>query len=249
MGRGLLHRRRGLLARDRAARVRGRVVGSHPIQIFGSDVSEAAIEKARAGVYPDSAMRDVSEERRRRYFSQGRRAAIASTRRVRDLCVFVRHDLARDPPFSKLDLVSCRNVLIYFDQALQKRVVANFHYALNQPGFLLLGRSESISGFGQLFSVVDKANKIFARTARREHARASRPAPTRGAVARRRRGARHERAGQPARSTSRSTSTACCWPATPRRACSINDKLEILLFRGRDRRVSAAGARASRRTT
>ena len=102
--------------------------------------------------------------------------------------MFVRHDLARDPPFSKLDLVSCRNVLIYFDQALQKRSCRRFHYCLNQPGFLLLGRTESISGFGQLFSAVDKANKIFARTAARERAaicaRAPRPHPVARPVAR-----------------------------------------------------------------
>ncbi len=136
---------------------------SHPIQIFGSDVSENAIEKARMGVYPDSAMLEVSDERRRRYFSKvdnGHRI----NKMVRDLCVFVRHDLARDPPFSRLDLVSCRNVLIYFDQPLQKRVLLTLHYALNQPGFLVLGRTENISGFSQLFSPVDKSTKVFART-------------------------------------------------------------------------------------
>jgi chemotaxis methyl-accepting protein methylase/signal transduction histidine kinase/chemotaxis response regulator CheB len=137
---------------------------SHPIQIFGSDVSEKAIQKARMGVYPDSALQNVSEERRRRYFSKAD-SGYRVTKTVRDLCVFVRHDLARDPPFSRLDLVSCRNVLIYFDQPLQKRVLPTIHYSLNQPGFLLLGRSENISGFSQLFSSIDKSNKVFARTA------------------------------------------------------------------------------------
>ena len=108
---------------------------THPVQIFGSDLSEAIIEKARAGIYPDSALRDVSEERRKRYFIKVERG-YRINKAVRDLCVFVRHDLARDPPFSKLDLVSCRNVLIYFDPPLQKRVLPTFHYALNQPGFL-----------------------------------------------------------------------------------------------------------------
>ena len=139
---------------------------SHPIQIFGSDVSEKAIEKARLGVYPDSAMNAVSDERRRRYFSKVD-AGYRINKAVRDLCVFVRHDLARDPPFSRLDLVSCRNVLIYFDQPLQKRVLLTFHYALNQPGFLLLGRTENISGFGQLFAPLDKSIKVFARNALR----------------------------------------------------------------------------------
>ena len=106
----------------------------------------------------------MSDERRRRFFVKADRG-YRINKTVRDLCVFVQHDLARDPPFSKLDLVSCRNVLIYFDQALQKRVIPSLHYALNQPGYLLLGHTESISGFAQLFSVADKANKIFARTA------------------------------------------------------------------------------------
>jgi len=137
---------------------------SRPIQIFGSDVSERIIDKARTGIYPDSALRDIGDERRRRYFTkidQGYRI----NKSVRDLCVFVQHDLARDPPFSRLDLVSCRNVLIYFDQALQKRVLPTFHYALSQPGFLVLGRTENISGFDRLFSPMDKLNRIFARTA------------------------------------------------------------------------------------
>jgi two-component system CheB/CheR fusion protein len=138
--------------------------GTHPIQIFGSDVSEKAIERARAGEYPESAMRPVSEERRKRFFTRVE-GGYRINKQVRDMCVFVRHDLARDPPFSKLDLASCRNVLIYFDQALQKRILPNFHYCLKQPGFLLLGRSETISGFGQLFSLVDKPHKIFVRTA------------------------------------------------------------------------------------
>jgi two-component system, chemotaxis family, CheB/CheR fusion protein len=139
---------------------------AHPIQIFGSDVSDRAIDKARAGVFADSAMHDVSDERRRRYFSKTE-AGHRVNKSVRDLCVFVRHDLARDPPFSRLDLVTCRNVLIYFDQPLQKRLLRTFHYALKQPGFLVLGRTENISGFSQLFSPVDKSKKIFARTATR----------------------------------------------------------------------------------
>ena len=137
---------------------------SHAIQIFGSDVSEKAIEKARLGNYPDSALRDVTDERRKRFFSKAD-GGYRINKNVRDLCVFVKHDLARDPPFSKLDLVSCRNVLIYFDQVLQKRVVRTFHYALNQPGYLLLGRTENISGFSHVFSATDKSSKVFARTA------------------------------------------------------------------------------------
>jgi len=137
---------------------------SRPIQIFGSDLSEPIIARARAGLFSDASLRDVSDERRRRYFAKTDRG-YRINKAVRDLCVFVQHDLARDPPLSKMDLVSCRNVLIYFDQALQRRIIPSLHYALNQPGYLLLGHTESISGFAQLFSVDDKANKIFARTA------------------------------------------------------------------------------------
>ncbi|HEX7477204.1 MAG TPA: CheR family methyltransferase [Polyangiales bacterium] len=142
----------------------GESIGSHAIQIFGSDVSELAIQKARAGVFSDSTMQGISDERRQRYFSKvigGYRI----NRNVRERCVFVRHDLVRDPPFSKLDLVSCRNVLIYFEQALQTKVLRTLHYCLNQPGFLVLGRSENIAGWKQLFSEVDISNKIFMRTA------------------------------------------------------------------------------------
>jgi two-component system CheB/CheR fusion protein len=134
-----------------------------PIQIFASDISEKAIDRARAGLYADSMLRDVSEERRRRFFTKTENGyRIHKT--VRDLCVFVRHDIARDPPFSKLDLVTCRNVLIYFDLPLQKHIVPRLHYCLSQPGFLVLGRAESVSAFAPLFSPVDKVNKVFRRT-------------------------------------------------------------------------------------
>ena len=104
----------------------------------------------------------------------------------------MQHDLARDPPFSKVDLVSCRNVLIYFDQELQKRVIPTFHYALNQPGFLLLGRAENIAGFTQLFQPFDKANKDLRADLGAEHAPVR--ATVRGAPAR----GRARRAGTPA---------------------------------------------------
>ncbi|HET7755306.1 MAG TPA: chemotaxis protein CheB, partial [Anaeromyxobacteraceae bacterium] len=135
-----------------------------PLQIFATDLSERTIERARAGFYADVVLRDVGEERRRRYFTRVE-GGYRVNKAVRDACVFVRHDLARDPPFSKLDLVSCRNVLIYFGAALQKKVIATFHYALNEPGFLMLGRSESITSFARLFAPVDRANKVYARTA------------------------------------------------------------------------------------
>jgi len=145
-----------------------------PIQIFGSDISEQAIRTARQGIYPDSAVLKLSEERRRRYFVKVD-GGYRIHKIVREMCVFVRHDLARDPPFAKLDLISCRNVLIYFASALQKRIVATFHYCLNQPGYLVLGRTEGVVGFAHFFSAVDKVNKLFARTALPSRLRFARP--------------------------------------------------------------------------
>jgi two-component system, chemotaxis family, CheB/CheR fusion protein len=137
--------------------------GGTQIQIFGSDVNGAAIETARAGLYIENIARDVSEQRLRRFFvAIGNRYRVAKP--VRDLCVFARHDVTRDPPFSRIDLVSCRNLLIYLDSVLQKRVVPLFHYALNAEGVLLLGRSETVGGYSDLFGPVDeKRFKIYAK--------------------------------------------------------------------------------------
>ena len=115
-----------------------------PIQIFATDISEpTALDKARAGIYPDSIEAEVSPERLRRFF-QKEDHIYRIDKSLRDLCVFARHNLTLDPPFSHVDLVSCRNVLIYLSPPLQKRVLPTFHYALNSPGFLVLGSSESI---------------------------------------------------------------------------------------------------------
>ncbi|HET9553434.1 MAG TPA: chemotaxis protein CheB [Anaeromyxobacteraceae bacterium] len=135
---------------------------AHPILIFGSDASEKAIARARAGVYPDAVVRGLGEERLERFFvrtERGWRVAQA----VRDLCVFVRHDVARDPPFSRLDLLCCRNVLIYFRPALQRRVLATAHYCLEQPGYLLLGRSESAAGVPRWFAATSRGGRVFRR--------------------------------------------------------------------------------------
>jgi two-component system CheB/CheR fusion protein len=135
-----------------------------PIQIFGTDLSEKAIQKVRAGVYTESAVSNLSPEHLQRFFTKVE-GGYRVNKVIRDACVFVRHDLARDPPFAKLDLISCRNVLIYFNPALQQRTLETFHYCLNTPGFLLLGHAESVPGRQELFSPVDKTNKVFARSA------------------------------------------------------------------------------------
>ena len=135
---------------------------STPTQIFGTDVSEAGIDKARAGTYLDRG--DVSVERLKRFFVK-RDGHYQIARPVRDLCVFARHDVTRDPPFSQLDLVSCRNLLIYLDPALQRRVIPLFHYALKPQGFLVLGPAETIGQSSDLFELVDRPHKIYRKRA------------------------------------------------------------------------------------
>ena len=141
----------------------GERAGRTPIQIFGSDVNAAAVETARAGLYLENIARDVSAERLRRFFVQiGNQYRVAQS--VRDLCIFARQDVTQDPPFSKLDLVSCRNLLIYLNPVLQKRVIQLFHYALNPEGVLMLGSSESIGTFSDMFSPLDdKRFKLYAK--------------------------------------------------------------------------------------
>jgi two-component system, chemotaxis family, CheB/CheR fusion protein len=131
-----------------------------PVQIFATDVSDSAIEIARAGLYPDAVVRPVSPERLRRYFTQVD-GKYRISKKIREMCIFARHDLTRDPPFSRLDLVVCRNVLIYLDQALQKRLFTAFHYALKTSGFLMLGSAETVGLQSDLFSVVDKKHRLY----------------------------------------------------------------------------------------
>jgi two-component system CheB/CheR fusion protein len=131
-----------------------------PIKILATDLNEFALEKARAGVYLDNIEIDVTPERLRRFFVR-QDGHYQISKAIRELCVFSRHNMATDPPFSRLNLVSCRNVLIYMDSILQKRVLPIFHYALNPDGFLLLGSSESLGTFGDLFSVFDARHRIF----------------------------------------------------------------------------------------
>ena len=134
-----------------------------PIQIFATDISELAIEKARAGVYQENQMVEVSAERRRRFFYTLEEGSYQITKAVRELCVFARQDLGSDPPFSNLDLISCRNVLIYLGDSLQRRIMPIFHYSLNSTGFLLLGTSEGTGQDSNLFTPIDKKHKIYAK--------------------------------------------------------------------------------------
>jgi two-component system, chemotaxis family, CheB/CheR fusion protein len=135
-----------------------------PIQVFGTDVSDVAIEHARSGIYPASIAADVSAERLRRFFNKID-GSYRSHKAVRDLCLFARQDVTRDPPFSRLDLILCRNVLIYMSAVLQRRLINVFHYALKRTGFLMLGEAETIGGHADLFELLDKKYKLYSKRA------------------------------------------------------------------------------------
>jgi two-component system CheB/CheR fusion protein len=132
------------------------------IQIFGTDLSEAMIDRARFGIYPSSIEKDVSPARLRRFFTK-HDSGYQISRRVRELCTLARQNVVVDPPFSRLDLVSCRNVLIYLSPELHKQCIPHFHHALNPGGYLILGPAESVGGFDELFQLLDRKNKIYAR--------------------------------------------------------------------------------------
>jgi two-component system CheB/CheR fusion protein len=133
-----------------------------PFQIFGTDISETALERARAGVYPETSTEDLSPERLRRFFAKVD-SGYQINKIVRESCIFARHDLTTDPPFGHLDLISCRNVLIYLDSTLQRRVLPVFHYALDPDGLLMLGSAETVAAASDLFRAVDKVHHIYAR--------------------------------------------------------------------------------------
>jgi two-component system CheB/CheR fusion protein len=132
------------------------------IQMFGTDISEPAVARARAGIYSGAALRGVSPARLRRFFLKAENG-YQINKDVRGLCVFARHDLANDPPFSRLDLISCRNVLIYAGPSLQSRILSAFQYALKPGGFLFLGKAEAISAYSGMFQPLDRNHKIFSR--------------------------------------------------------------------------------------
>ncbi len=132
------------------------------IMIFGTDISELAIEKARSGTYIPSLVEQISPERLRRFFVKVE-GGYEISKPIRQMCVFAKQNILADPPFSSLDLISCRNVLIYLGTTLQKQVLPMFHYSLKPTGFLLLGTSESTGESSDLFAPVDKKQRIYAR--------------------------------------------------------------------------------------
>jgi two-component system CheB/CheR fusion protein len=200
------------------------------LKLFGSDLSSEAIESARRGVYAESALTDVSPDRLSRFFERvegGYRIAKA----VRDLCVFVRHDLTRDPPFAKLDLISCRNVLIYFDTEMQRRIIPAFHYCLNANGFLFLGQSENVGAFRELFAPVSKDHRIFVKVG--DSPRSTYALPASGATELRlAAGSSPAALLTPARAAQRQADHIVLSRYAPA-GLIVNDRLEIVQFRGR----------------
>ena len=150
---------------------------SYKVQVFATDIDRQAIEQARAGTYPASIAADVPQERLARFFAlEQDGSAYRIHRIIRDMLVFAEQDVTKDPPFSRLNLISCRNLLIYMGGELQNKVISLCHYALTRDGFLFLGSSETIGQFVDLFGVVDRKWKLY----RRKDAGRAAPRPALG---------------------------------------------------------------------
>lgn len=130
------------------------------IQIFANDLNEDAIHFARAALYPQDRVDHVSPERIKRFFHKKNHSFVINSQ-IREMVIFSCHNIINDPPFSRMDMISCKNLLIYFDTILQDRLLPLFYHALHPNGYLFLGKSESIRGFSRLFAAIDKKNSIF----------------------------------------------------------------------------------------
>jgi two-component system CheB/CheR fusion protein len=198
------------------------------VQVFATDISETAIEQARAGLYPLTIAEDLSEDRLRRFFTKAD-GHYRINKGIRDLCVFARQDLTRDPPFSKLDLILCRNVLIYLGQAVQNRLISVFHYALKPSGVLVLGSAETIGPHTDLFSVADKKHRVYRKKLVETPADMQfsvpyiRPTPSRG-----KRGGEDVRSGSSVQSEANRLILDRYSPP----GVIVNDDLRIVQFRG-----------------
>jgi two-component system CheB/CheR fusion protein len=140
----------------------------YTIQMFGTDLSDSAIKRARAGIYDEVSVANVSPERLRRFFVRTE-SGYAISRRIREMCVFSRHNVAKDPPLSRMNLISCRNLLIYFAPSVQRRIIATFGYALQAGGCLILGSSETLGPLSGYFLTLDGPHKIYCRKANIAH--------------------------------------------------------------------------------
>jgi two-component system CheB/CheR fusion protein len=197
-------------------------------QIFATDIDSGALETGRLGLYPDSIAVDVSPERLRKFFTkEGNHYRIKKA--IREMIIFAKQDLIKDPPFSRLDLIICRNLMIYFGSTLQRKILPLFHYVLNPGRFLLLGPSETIGEFSDLFSLVDKKWKIF------QHKSASRLAvnfPTAPLAKTFSRSKKKAVPGAPAGNVVQLTESMLLEEYAPSYVI-INEKYDILHFRGR----------------
>jgi two-component system CheB/CheR fusion protein len=141
-----------------------KIRSSRKLQVFATDVCEPFLDVARRGFYTKHVMLDLTPERIRRFFVE-ESGGYRVNKSLREMILFARHDLISDPPFSRMDLISCRNLLIYLEPSLQRKAIPTFHYALRSEGFLFLGASESIGNFTELFAPVDKAHRIYSKRA------------------------------------------------------------------------------------
>ncbi len=130
------------------------------VQIFATDIDDKAVDKARRGIYPESIVEDVSPQRLQRFFIKTT-GGYQISKTIRDMCIFALQNVVKDPPFSRLDLILCRNLMIYLGSMLQQKVLHTFHYALRPNGFLMLGTSETTGALADLFALVDKKSKIY----------------------------------------------------------------------------------------
>ncbi|MEX0778701.1 MAG: CheR family methyltransferase [Balneolales bacterium] len=141
--------------------LKGRI-DNYNLQIFATDIDEKALSIARKGIYPKNSLKNMGSDLVDKYFlKKGNNYTISKT--IRSSILFSKHDIAVNPPFLKLDLISCRNLFIYFNTNLQKQILPIFHYALNKDGLLFLGKAETIGSFTDLFAVVDAKNKLYQR--------------------------------------------------------------------------------------
>jgi two-component system CheB/CheR fusion protein len=201
-------------------------------QIFATDISETAIDRARSGFYPEGIKQEVSADRLRKFFiktAEGYRIS----KSVRDMCIFAKQDLTKDPPFSRLDLISCRNVLIYMGSDLQKRIIPIFHYALRPGGYLMLGSAESTGSFANLFTLADKKGKIYQKKQLPAEARVDYPslAPILPKLPGERRGKKAPIIPSSESDLFREVDKITLTRFTPA-GVLLNDELEILQFRG-----------------
>jgi two-component system CheB/CheR fusion protein len=170
-----------ILMRERLAAMRN----APKVQLFATDIDEAALAVARLGRYPEALLDSITPERLKRFFTK-EDASYVIAKEIRDLCIFSAHSVVRDPPFSRIDLISCRNLLIYLGTEFQSRVIPVFHFALRPGGYLFLGTSENIGQHSELFQRIDRKQRLFQR---RDHVSVPLQFPLFGAMRAARQGA------------------------------------------------------------